>query len=70
MPWKLDMLRSKGKKAKEANQIAQFSQILRKRKLTLETTEWRKTSKVYGNRMLAISIHEDFFVVVLFRQME
>lgn len=61
MSWKLDMLKSKGKKAKEAKKkIIQFLQILRKRKPTLNISEWRKISKVNGNRMLEISIIKTF----------
>lgn len=65
MSRKLDMPRSKEKE----NKITSFAQILRKGKLTLEAAEWRKTSKVYGNRMLGILINKDF-AFFLFHQME
>lgn len=54
------MFRSKEKKAKEENKINSFCQNFKKEN-TLET-ERRKTSKVYGNRMLEILIHKDFSI--------
>lgn len=61
MSWKLHIFRSKEKKAKEENKINSFCPNFKKENtLDLETTERRKTSKLYGNRMLEILIHKDF----------
>lgn len=53
------MFRSEEKNPKEEKKINSFCPNFKKEN-TLETTERRNTSKVYGNRMLEILIHKDF----------